>query len=131
MKEVILHRRIMGIKCVCEECDDIFVSSEYQDICPRCRNRKIKKSKQCPEKGNGIAKYVFEIVVERRNLGGTTGKDLAKELRDRYGIKRNISGNAVSMLERAGYLVYLEGKKIYPYKNMHTGEIYEIETENR
>lgn len=124
----------MGIECVCEECDEIFVSSEYRELCPRCRKKTYKKKPvfmSYNKDGNELAECLFDIVIEKACKGGTTGHYLTKELKNRHGIRKNVSSNAVSMMDRAGYLVFLDNGRIYPYKNMHTGEEYEIEVETK
>lgn len=124
----------MAIECVCEECDEIFVSSEYRELCPRCKKKTYKKKPvfmSYNKEGNELAECLFDIVIEKSNKGGTTGHHLSKELKNRFGIKRNLSGSAVSVMDRAGYLVFIDDGKIYPYKNMHTGEEYEIEIKNK
>jgi hypothetical protein len=62
---------------------------------------------------------IFKKIVDRP---GISAADLAFMVYQKRHNSRFF--DYLPKLEGAGYLVYSDGNKIYPYKNMNTGETY-------
>lgn len=111
----------------CDCCGRWFwAQDENQLFCPECKTTRASLRRwNAPVKGgDDTGKKIFDIIVAKRKQGVTT-YDILKQLREKYGIKRNGVTNILSSLDRAGYLVYMDNNKLFPYKDTHTGVIYE------
>lgn len=121
----------MKVYITCSNCGIWFYSKnedeEYCAECKRIRNNRASVFTYPKDGGSELSKRMFEIVIEHSSKGGATPSLIKKELKKRYGINRKGNNEVVSTLDRSGYLVYTEGIKIFPYKDMHTGKVYENE----
>lgn len=69
------------------------------------------------------ARQVFEIIVDHRSEGiGQT--DIKRIMEKRGWISQTKYPDYLSLLEHAGYLVWTENGKVYPFRNCHTGQEY-------
>ena len=96
------------------------------EYCPECKVMRVpaRRWEVQNKTGEDIGKKIFDIVVAKRKHGVTV-YDIMKQLRDRYGIVKSGTTNILSSLDRTGYLVYTDNNKIFPYKDIHTGVVYE------
>lgn len=104
-------------------------------ICDGCRELRKKQTLERSRQYNGDkyqlspesierANNIFRVLVEYRNTG-IKPEDLKRECRHRGYIGWNITDIHVT-LERANVLVWLDDEgRLYPYKNLNTGERYE------
>ena len=67
------------------------------------------------------ARQVFEIIVNHRREG--ISQIEIKRMMEKRGWKTQTKyPDYLSLLEHAGYLIWMENGKVYPFKNCHTGE---------
>ena len=67
------------------------------------------------------ARQVFEIIVHHKSNG--ISQTEIRKLMDRKGWKMQSKyPDYLSLLEHAGYLIWMENGKVYPFKDCHTGE---------
>ncbi len=75
-----------------------------------------------------LVEKIFEIIKSEAKRGGISPFIIGKELKRKYKIElKSGFSNIVSMCERRGYLLYLDGTKLLPYKNINTGERFDDE----
>lgn len=119
----------MTVHITCSNCGVWFYAkNEDEEYCSNCKS-KSKKPILFSYPTNGgteLAQKIFQVVVENRKRG-ITAHSINKELERKHGLKGKGFTEVVSVLDRSGYLVYMEDNKIFPYKNMHTGKVYEDE----
>lgn len=121
----------MRIHITCNNCGVWFYAKnedeEYCSECKRIRNNRASTFSYPKDGGSELANKMFEIVIEYKDKGGITAVDINRKLIKEYGIKRKGNYEVVSVLDRSGFLIYVEGNRLFPYKNMHTGKVYENE----
>lgn len=120
----------MRIQITCSNCGVWFyTNNEDEECCQSCKKsgRKPVLFSYPKDGGTELAQRMFEVVVENKDKGGVSTNTINKELARKHGLNRKGFNEVVSVLDRSGYLVYMEGNRIFPYKNMHTGKVYEDE----
>jgi hypothetical protein len=111
----------------CDCCGRWFwAQDENQLYCSACKTTRppLRRWEVQTKTGDDIGKKIFDIVVAKRKHGVTV-YDILKQLREKYGISKSGVTNILSSLDRTGYLIYMDNNKLFPYKDTHTGVVYE------
>lgn len=121
----------MKVHITCSNCGVWFYSkNEDEEYCSECKRIRINRASMFSypkDGGSDLAQKMFEIVLEHKDKGGITALGINKKLVSKYGLSRKANYEVISVLDRSGYLVYMDGTRMFPYKNMHTGKVYENE----
>lgn len=72
---------------------------------------------------NAKAKFIFGFIVDYQDVGLSI-PDIHRMMKKEKIIKPGSRPDILSLLEHAGYLIYTDNGKIYPFKDCHTGTEY-------
>lgn len=104
---------------ICEDCKEL----RYQQYLEHQRKKNGERYELAPESIER-ANNIFAVLVDYADVG-IKPQDLKRECKKRGYIGHNISDIHVT-LERSNVLTWMDDDgRLYPYKNLNTGERYE------
>lgn len=123
--------------CSCEICGNWYWRSQYNNfVCDNCKDIQQKRQLEYLRKAN-LENYsinpssikragkVFQIIVDHKDTG-ISAQALRREVAKRNIVSHVQTYDYYVVLERTGHLIYSDHEgKLYPFKNLNTGESYE------